>query len=309
VVTGTDDKCVLVVVSRSIRRFYGFGWKANFYIAVLELILGEPLIVCRGKLFVQNSGMATGLSSASTIANVYLSADYDGYLQRHIHCRKLIRYIDDGCMIISNSLPRAQVREVLCGWHPSVRVLDDEMAIGRQVHVLDLCLFCTNANRIAVRAYRKPTSIYDYLPPHSSHPTSCTDGIVHCEMNRLLVTNTFRSDYAHQVLLFFAKLRMRGYNIIKAQKIAVKYCHADRPRLLAKRWRTTQRENTGVKLKTLGVTVKYCHAARRLRWNSQVGTGMNYLSKKMGKRFVFRPRFTVGRNLFRLLYSSMWRTI
>ena len=136
----------------------------------LKLLLLDPVVRVKGKdmgveehevFFIQRSGMTTGLSCASTIANIYLSSGFDIHVAE-IAVQPLLRYIDDGIMTVMKQMSTDTILLHLNSWHPSVRVKLDDVQRGSQVHVLDLQLDIVNG-RVRIQTLRKNQSIYDYI--------------------------------------------------------------------------------------------------------------------------------------------------
>ena len=179
---------------------------------------------------------------------------------------------------------------------------------------LDVCLDKDRATYF--KTYRKPISIYDYLPVQSAHRSAVCYGIVHGEMNRLIITNSKRQDFAVQVLFFLKKLRARGYNMIRVADIIQQYPYHMRDKILRERARrlvikkscTAAEPNIVSKnLNTVGITVRYARGLDKLRWRRGVTPALRLLEQLQQKEARWSVRYAVGRNLFRQLYKSTWR--
>ena len=169
-----DAMSVQTVVGHDVLNYYAAPGRflyADFLIKLLRLLLLHPVIsIClEGDVcfFQQQVGLTTGLSCASTIANIFLSKGFDFHLDSRLPIRKYVRYIDDGGGIVKQG-NRSRILRHLNSWHPMIVVQDKDLACGLDVHLLDVRLRSTGG-RIYCATYRKDQNIYDYLPASSAH--------------------------------------------------------------------------------------------------------------------------------------------
>ncbi|KAL3807237.1 hypothetical protein ACHAXA_007957 [Cyclostephanos tholiformis] len=66
--------------------------------------------------------------------------------------------------------------------------------------------------RIITRTYQKEMNLYQYLPPHSSHPLSTLRGMIYSLMRTYFKQNTLEQDYISTVTLMFHHLLARGWD-------------------------------------------------------------------------------------------------
>lgn len=308
-----DEKAVFEVVSKRVEHHFskrGMTRLGSWLCKALKLLLLDPVVRVKGKdmgveenevFFIQRSGMTTGLSCASTIANIYLSSGFDIHVAE-IAVQPLLRYIDDGIMTVMKQMSTDTILLHLNSWHPSVRVKLDDVQRGSQVHALDLQLDIVNG-RVRIQTFRKKQSIYDYINPLSAHRQATLEGILHTEFHRLLLTNQCKLDFDKNVDIFRKNMKRRGHNMIRFESVLKQYPHWKRRKILNNKGKHKQQKTGPLKF---GITVKYVRGLESIRWKSfnrcMVGT-MSSLAKKEVKIF---QRFSVGKNLFRVLYRHMW---
>ena len=107
---------MITIVTRAVREHYGQNRLATFIVNILHIVLTAGLIECRGDFFEQRTGLPTGRSCSSTIANIYLSSGFDLHVRDALQLDYLARYIDDGFGMISKTKTRAEVLHVLNSW-------------------------------------------------------------------------------------------------------------------------------------------------------------------------------------------------
>ena len=144
----------------------------------------------------------------------------------------------------------------------------------------------------------KSSSIGGYVPPLSAHSPHCSRSMVTAELHRLIVTNTFERDFARQCITFMQKVRRRGISTLMLADIASTLVHDKRSWILAARRQKRSSQIAGQL--DVGVTIKYCRGLELLSWQR-----VSAVLRGIGVRF--RPRISVHKNLFRILYKSTWQ--
>jgi hypothetical protein len=79
------------------------------------------------------------------------------------------------------------------------------------IDYLDLTITIKD-RRIITRTYQKEMNLYQYLPPHSSHPPSTLRGMIYSLMRTYYKQNTHKQDYISTVILMFHHLLARGWD-------------------------------------------------------------------------------------------------
>ena len=213
-----------VLVSKAIRRHFGQNsTKASLLISIMLLLIEEAYVQHSGAVFVQEVGLTTGLAAAGTLANIFLSCDFDRHAMEVTGARVFARYLDDGCGICK-AISSEFLAERLSEWHPSIQVKESDVQMGRSVHFLDLQIdVCEADGSLLMETFRKPQGIWDYVPMSSAHHPSIFRGVVHTETNRLLMTNNTEKCFEKNVAFFVNKLIKRGYCPRMIEEIRKKY--------------------------------------------------------------------------------------
>jgi hypothetical protein len=285
----------------------------SFIINGLYLLLSSQYLELNGQLYKLDIGLLTGLTCASTLANIYLSL-FDEHLVHSVpNLCKLYRYIDDGLMILHGPPSSHNTSAILAAcntWHPTIAVPPKASSIGLQVNFLDL-LLDASGTRFEYQTYRKPLNNYDYVPGSSEHRRSTFDGIVHTEMHRLLYTNSSGASFARHKAFFLRRFCMRGHLRSRAHVIASKYTFA----LKALHLKPKQRLFRHVKVpmrpcSKLSTHMLICH--HHVVHSRVVKKVMAKYSHLFGsllgdtQSVHLDVAHTVNRNLFRLVHNAAW---
>jgi hypothetical protein len=155
-------------------------------------------------------------------ACIYATTTY-GYhektkiLPRHTQNLALLgRFIDDmlGVWIgPEEEWPRFQ--QSLQGFGKLTWICSDRSS---SVVFLDLTLSITPSNTITSQTYQKPLNLYLYIPPTSSHPSSCFTGTIVGNILRFWRQNPDLSHYRRLVSDFATHLIDRGYTTPTAER-------------------------------------------------------------------------------------------
>ena len=160
--------------------------------------------------FVQTSGITTGLSCATQVANAFLLA-FDRHVQTSLHNDVLLmkRFVDDVLIVCINHT-LSQLLDIFNNWCAGVAITNDDGADCTVTTFLDLrirfqhgCLFYST--------FRKPLNAYAYLPFSSNHSTATKLGIISTEAFRLYVTNRCKQSFESEIVFFARKLCDRGF--------------------------------------------------------------------------------------------------
>ena len=210
------QKAVLETIAPVVLQHFASIRKYNvgvFVIKCVELIFSFQLLQNQFEepttYWIQQRGMATGIAPATTIANLYLAIKFDKYVLDHSGIKYLRRFVDDGFGINASGLNKNELLDYLNAWHPSIAVSADALNVGENVHILDISLQLLESRQINITTYRKPQSLYDYLPINSAHPPGTFSGIVAGETQRLLLTNSRKQDFLYQMQFFSDKTQKK----------------------------------------------------------------------------------------------------
>ena len=138
-------------------------------------------------------------------------------------------------------------------------------------------------------------------------------GIFHTELSRLLVTNSSEQSYAKHVLLFMKKLRKKGHNMKKFSEVLKQYPYSRRSLVMQNRKRRQSASSfrpgdlgATARDANFGYTLKFVVGLDRLHWSKVNSAARFTLQKLVKKRLKIQQRYTVGKNLFRILYRHTW---
>ena len=218
-------------------------------------------------------------------------------------CAYFARYIDDGFAVVRDE-QASDLREKINSWHTSIRVPEKDFNKGKTVHFLDLEVHMLPSGHVYFKTYRKPQSIFDYIPPNSSHPRACFDGMVQGEVNRLLTTNTFPNDFNKQLHFFRTKLVRRGYSLAKIRSIFSKNQHYKRYQLLARNKRGPVQ--TVQKDKVFGHGLYHFPGVQNVKLKKQNFLAGRQLNMYAGQCRV-RSYYKIRPNIFLRLYPASWK--
>ena len=202
-------------------------------IIALDLLLREgkvaqtPLLVQLARLIFENNflksefssdiyhqtfGIAMGTPFAVTAANAFMyyhERDIIELYSRNLTLYK--RFIDDIFVIWEGP------RETLLQFLSAINTKDERIKItyeisDSKISFLDLLLFKDPAyNKLQYSTFQKPLNKYLYIPYESFHPASNKKAFIKGELMRYARnSSTFRS-FSETRLLFWKRLRLRGY--------------------------------------------------------------------------------------------------
>ena len=125
---------------------------------------------------------------------------------------------------------------------------------------------------------------------------------MHTDLHRLLVTDSKEADYSEQVIFFMKKMRARGHDIRRFSEVFQRYPHSRRKLIL------TEGATARTKPANLGLTIKYVKGIERCSLHKLNRCASHLLAKLLGgdTQATLTTRFSVGKNLFRLLYRHTW---
>ena len=301
-------KSVGELVSNSIFEYYvpkGLAALADFLVRILGMVISDNIVQNTAggfnTLHKQVSGLTTGLSAASTIANIYLSCGFDTYLTGQLPLAYYARYIDDGVGILDMAtFTSDEILQILNGWHSSIRVPQKDFSVSKAVHFLDLNIFASPEGRVCFNTFRKPQAIFDYIPTDSAHAPNTFRGMIVGECCRLLITNTREADYFRQIDFFKSKLVRRGHNLDTIQRVMRNYPFSRRLGILRPRRKTIEEKPL-----VFGHGVHYFPGIEKLSWK-RLGNVQNALAGHVGRCKV-RTFHKVRPNIFLRLYKASWR--
>ena len=223
------------------QHWYGlrrWGARVQLCVWLLELVLSAQIVAFKPlscaanhgarnfKLYLQITGIATGMLCGPQIANLFLlglDAAAQRALQRDLFFYR--RMIDDVLIVVDSKWNGEQIAAKLDAWHECVHVTFDPDQNGLEAQFLDLqvslnCKLC-NGNvaglstceccRVCWQTFFKPLNAYLYVPWSSLHAPHIKRSIVTSQVHRLKFTNKHDADFQKNWLFLSSKFRLRGY--------------------------------------------------------------------------------------------------
>ena len=210
----------------------------------VDIIFRSQLLPYRSQVsdevcfYLQTTGITTGLSCATQLANIFLHG-LDKLILRDFWCHVLCykRFVDDILVIVNALAMLQQIMLTMNTWQQRITVTHDADEDSKHVHFLDLWMHL-DKEKIHFATYHKPRCLYMYTPFNSCHPLNVKRGIVMTELTRLLRTNSSEASFNLNRDMLFQKLMARGYPRYFLDAVAQErqWCH--------KRSATTSRDDT-----------------------------------------------------------------
>jgi hypothetical protein len=179
----------------------------------LEIVMRNNIFEFGDTRYLQLTGTAMGTSSACMYATIYFAIHEMATLiptfGRNLFFVK--HYIDDliGIWVVND--PSITWEDFGTSLNSFGRLRWDIDEPSTSVDYLDLTI-TINDRRITTRTYRKEMNLYQYLPPHSSHPQSTLKGMIYSLMRTYYKQNTYKQDYVVTVVTMFHYLLTRGWD-------------------------------------------------------------------------------------------------
>ena len=163
-------------------------------------------------IYHQTYGIAMGTPFAVTAANAFMyyhERDIIELYAQHLILYK--RFIDDIFVIWDGT------REILFEFLSAMNTKDERIKLTHEISdskisFLDLLLFKDSAcQTLQYSTFQKPLNKYLYIPFESFHPTSNKKAFIKDELMRYARNSSRFSSFTETRLLFWKRLRLRGY--------------------------------------------------------------------------------------------------
>jgi hypothetical protein len=157
----------------------------NLFLLVLTLVMKLNVFTFADTYWLQLAWTAMGTPVACSYATVSFG-HYENTTVLTQFKSNLIyykRYIDDVIGLwmpskINNAETWTQFKNVLCDWGHLKWTVEEPAS---SIHFLDLNISITGSS-IHTSTFQKPLNLYLYIPPLSSHPPSCFQGLIYGEL-------------------------------------------------------------------------------------------------------------------------------
>ena len=268
---------------------------ARFLVGLLRTMLSHQYVRYGDQIYIATSGLSTGLSVCSTLANVYLSI-FDGYIRQSLRPIVYVRYIDDGFMIVDEDVQDAAVTDVVSSWYPGIGTKE---ATSGTKEIVYLDLKCSFGPQGAIfETNRKALATYDYIPVTSAHSASSSHSLVSGECRRLLLTNSTASCFEKHLLLFKKKLVLRGYDLQRFERTFSRMTFGAKHCLLKGKRGKTDAPIVRLKLKHVrGLSKPFLR---------QCVSRHAYILRPLRSKACIDFSSSVGSSLFRILHRTTW---
>lgn len=185
----------------------------DLILEVLRIILKNNYFSFRQQYFLQLIGTAMGTPAAVVFANIYMFMKEKKVIERNKDSIRYYRRFLDDILIIFNTHNPQPVIDQLNNMHPSIKL---ESVISKdKVNFLDLIIHKGNRfkkeRRLDISCHQKTLNSYLYIPFNSFHPPRSKGGFIITELKRYVRNNSSRSEYLKLKLIFYLRLRARGY--------------------------------------------------------------------------------------------------
>ena len=257
----------------------------------------DPVCIRRNsvcKFYRQVTGITTGLSCATQVANAFLLS-FDREIARTLASNLWLhkRFVDD-VLIVSTQYNRCELLDICNNWCPGIVVTNDELQTDTATTFLDLSITLSNG-KFNYRTFRKPLNSYAYLPWSSNHSLASRRGIICTECIRLLTTNRFEHTYHSELLFFAKKLCDRGFPHDLVFVTFTRYPWSEKRGLLKKK--------NSARLSVVPFKLVWTPALKYLSFGSIVGLHLDSLDADIRNRIKVVMCFMSAANLFRLRYN------
>ena len=185
----------------------------------IRLSFENSYVTYRNECYKSKIGIPTGGSLSRQIADIFLHWILFIKMSPKLSLIQAIRFwkrfIDDGFGIwrgtqrsFINFINQLNAETMKYG----IKFPINEIQFGKSVHILDLCVYLENNNRIQYKGYMKPTDSKRYLNPNSFHPRSVFHSIPFSQMLRTLRNNSKEETKTSELNQCISHFKNSGYN-------------------------------------------------------------------------------------------------
>jgi hypothetical protein len=202
------------------KRHYKDDAMGRFIGELTVFVLENSYLSFQGQTYHQIRGTAMGTAVAPAYANLFVAA-YEENLSIPTSENLLFygRFIDDVLAIVQGTREDAErftsrLNDIL----PGILIFDAEYS-QTSLPFLDATIVVEPSSnglangRLYTKVYQKPLNSYQYIPWSSYHPESVKLAFVKGELIRYVRLSSRYEDYRRIILLFWRRLRARGYPV------------------------------------------------------------------------------------------------
>lgn len=188
----------------------------DIIVTALDIVLRNNYIEFDGQTYIQVNGTAMGQSCAVVYANVYVYELEVDLVNACLHDNTMLmygRFIDDVFSIISHASHAPGIIARLNALHPSIQF--NCVTSHKEVEFLDTVVYkgdrFNDNNTFDIRVHQKLINKYLYIPYNSFHAYHNKLGWIRAELIRYIRNTSSFDRYLELKLLFYRRLRDRGY--------------------------------------------------------------------------------------------------
>jgi hypothetical protein len=218
-----------------VRRFLierGVGGRhMELIMALLEFVMRNSYLTFQGNVWHQVDGTAMGTACAPVYANIVVYMREKDVLQsmrQHIYLYR--RFLDDIFAYIAPSAVE-ELKARLNAMHPKIRF--EFVSHPREASFLDLCISkgerFAREGRFDLAVHQKKMNLYLYIPFRSFHTEAMKKSFILTELMRYIRNSSAAEGYYALRVLFWQRLRDRGYPSAFLQPIFNTIFYCDRP--------------------------------------------------------------------------------
>jgi len=204
----------------------------------LSIVLKNNYIEFNNETYLQINGTAMGQSCAVVFANIYVYELENEIVSKYLNEKLLlyyIRFIDDVFAILfHNSFTNTFINEIN-SLQPCIKF--NCITSSNEVEFLDTVIYkgarFQNKNIFDIRIHQKITNRYLYIPFSSFHTYYNKIGWIKAELQRYIRNTSDINEYIKIKILFFNRLRNRGYHPHFLRKIMNSISFNQRSNLLS----------------------------------------------------------------------------
>ncbi len=212
--TNIDIDDSITCISSYLKEFWD-EYECKAIVNAMEIVMKNNRIQFGDLIYHQIHGVAMGMSSAPTIANLYVAiyetAHIIPLLDKYLLFYK--RFIDDGFAVWLHNLDptvdaknwtnfQAILNAMCLNWtfkSPRKKLIFMDM----RIQIID--------DKLVTTIYAKPLALYQYIPLNSCHLPGVLTGLVYGQILRIYQLCSLSEDIDKELSLFYKRLLNRGY--------------------------------------------------------------------------------------------------
>ena len=178
----------------------------------MQLVMRNNLFEWGDTYFRQLLGTAMGTSAACMWATIYYGVHESTTLipKYTSNLPIFLRFIDDILGIwIGDRAAWQRFKQDVNSFGILTWEIDEP---STSVDFLDLTISISQDGNITTKTYQKAMNLYQYIPPHSAHPSGMIKGIVFGLLRNYFEQNTSESDYIKMAVALLRRLVARGWD-------------------------------------------------------------------------------------------------